>query len=97
MSMVKRTLDEIELSVSENQDELNQMLADDAQYAEWSEAQHIQAVDEQNKIEPTIQTLAESAALHRCRLPPQALRVPAEGQDRAAHGPHLRLERGRSD
>jgi hypothetical protein len=60
--MTKRTLDEIELSVTEYQDELNQMLSDDSSYAEWAEAQHIQAVDEQNQIEPTIQTLAESAA-----------------------------------
>lgn len=60
--MTKRTLDEIEQSVSEYQDELNQMLSEDEAYAEWAEAQHIQAVDEMNKIEPTIQTLAASAA-----------------------------------
>lgn len=62
MSMTKRTLDEIELSVSEYQDELNQMLSDDSEYAQWCEAQHIQAVEEMDKILPSPLALAINAA-----------------------------------
>jgi len=65
--MTKRTLDEIELAVDEHQNELNQMLSDDAAYAEWSEAQHILAVEEQDKEEPSILSLAESAATNSGR------------------------------